>query len=72
MHQPELLGRGVYRAPYLSPDGHAILYAVDHHHTRIAERYLMLGDNPFTVNAELWEILNHVDPVSAAISAGAA
>jgi hypothetical protein len=65
----QLLGRGVYLVPCLSPNGHAALYAVDHNHCWIHEnlggvREILPGQTYEEVNAELWALLNRLDPVS--------
>ena len=64
----DLLDRGVYRAPCLSPRGEIILYAVDHSHCHLdyelgGVRYVPLGDNPIPIDHELWDLLNRVDPL---------
>lgn len=68
-----LLERGVYRAPCLSPTGNTILYAVDHRHRHLriedgGVREVPVGDNPFSVYDELWDVLNHLDPLPTSVS----
>jgi hypothetical protein len=63
-----LLGRGVYRARCLGPNHEVILFAVNHDHCLIPKdqggvQYIPPGDNPMTANAELWEVLDRLDPI---------
>lgn len=59
-----LLGRGVYRAPCLSPNGEPILFAVDHAHRRIENGiiYVQPRDDEVSLIATLWRMLDAQDP----------
>lgn len=61
--------RGVYRAPFLGPQGETVLYAVDSKHRRLpasigGELYIPPGENPFPANDRLWDLLAERDPVT--------
>jgi len=61
----DLVPRGVWRAPVLSPQGHAIYFAVDHNH-RLLENgwtYVPVGENPFEAEIGLKERLDQEDPM---------
>lgn len=65
-----LVPRGVYRARCLNPDGCMILFAVDHNHRHLPRelggiRYVMPGENPLSVNEEMWQLLDQMDPIFA-------
>lgn len=67
-HDLPLLPRGVHRSVCLGPNGETILFAVDHNHRHLRRElggvvYLLPGDNPFTANDRLWELLNRLDPL---------
>lgn len=59
----ELLGRGVYRAPCLGPQGQIILFAVDHASRRIDNGVVMLESDKEVDAAcsALWRLLDTVD-----------
>lgn len=57
-----LLGRGVYRAQYLSPEGLVVLFAVDHAHRRIEEAHLPETDDLVAASGMLWRMLDARDP----------
>jgi hypothetical protein len=62
--RPDLLPRGVHRAPYLDRDGHPILFAVDSRGRRIAEISIEPGEDPRAVAAVLYRLLDQEDPPS--------
>lgn len=58
----ELLGRGVYRAQYLSSEGLPVLIAIDHASRKIEEAIISRQDDPMHVQAALWRMLDARDP----------
>lgn len=66
-----LADRGVYRIPWLSPNGEAMLVAVDHTHREVGEWVLIpWNDDETALNAAidaeteaLWERLDAEDPM---------
>jgi hypothetical protein len=61
---PDLLPRGVYRAPCFGPNGETIVFAVDHRHRRIDDGvvYLPPGEDVVAARNALWRMLDAVDP----------
>jgi len=57
-----LIGRGVWSRAYLSPEGHQVLVAVDHHSREVGCVTVEPGDNPIQIVAELWDVLELIDP----------
>ena len=61
-HVYPLLGRGVYRAPCLGPNGETILLAVDYRGCLIPEGRVLIGEaDVAATKAALWNLLDTVD-----------
>lgn len=58
----EQLTRGVWVAPYLSATGHRLACAIDTGGKCVAQ--LPIVSDETLVAAQLWAILNHMDPKS--------
>jgi hypothetical protein len=60
-----LLERGVWKAPWMGPDGEIVLLAVTaDHRLLIPPSVIALGSNHFKAYDGLWELLDARDPVS--------
>ena len=57
-----LCGRGVFTRSYLSPEGRQVLVAVDFESREVGTVVVEAGDNPLTIAAELWDLLDLQDP----------
>lgn len=57
-----LVGRGVFRRSYLTPEGREVLVAVDFESKEVGSVILEPDDNQLTVLAELWDLLDLADP----------
>jgi hypothetical protein len=56
------VGRGVWLAPWMGPNGELILVAVRRDDRMVGERMLSLGDNHVQASDELWAALEAADP----------
>lgn len=62
---PDLVGRGVYRAAFLTLSGHAIFTAVRSDHRRLQRAIAYTREEEQGVSDMLERLLDRVDPVSA-------
>lgn len=56
------VGRGVWVAPWMGPNGETILVAVKRDDRLVAERMLSFGDDHVQASDELWRALERADP----------
>lgn len=59
------VGRGVWVAPWMGPNGELILVAVRRDDRRVAERVLSAGDDHVKASDELWAAIEREDPLPA-------
>lgn len=57
-----LLERGVHVEPYLGPNGETVLVLIDHHHRKIGERLVQVGDSHLDIADEAWDEVDRLDP----------
>jgi hypothetical protein len=57
-----LFYRGVYRQPFLGPNGEMVLIAITSEHKRLEEVLVSIDDNPFDASDQLWDRLDKADP----------
>jgi hypothetical protein len=57
------VGRGVWVAPWMGPNGELILVAVRRDDRKVAERMLAFGDDHVRASEELWMLLEQSDPM---------
>jgi hypothetical protein len=57
------VGRGVWVAPWMGPNGELILVAVSRTDRRLGEIMLALGDNHVKASEDLWAIVERDDPM---------
>lgn len=72
MHVPTaelrgLLDRGVYKAPWMGPNGEIVLLAVTSKHCLVSLSPIVIpaGSNHVQAVDELWDMLDAIDPLTA-------
>lgn len=59
------VGRGVWVAPWMGPNGETILVAVRRDDRKVSERMLAFGDDHVQASEDLWDELERADPQPA-------
>lgn len=62
LHQPTTLPRGVYRAPWLGPNGQTVFVAVNADGRLVAEGFALPGQDPEPALEEMRATLDRDDP----------
>ena len=57
------VGRGVWVAPWMGPNGELVVVAVSRRNRLLAERIIAPGDNSDAIGQELWAIVERDDPL---------
>lgn len=63
MASPDMVGRGVHIAPYLSTSGGMVLVSVTAAGRRVSQQEVPAGDNPADALELMWTELDIADPI---------